>query len=76
MADSTFFTNRDCEYFPCHADVPEQEFNCMFCFCPLYERGDACGGDFVYTATGKKDCSGCVFPHRRENYPLMLEKLK
>ena len=31
----TWFQNRDCEYFPCHKDVKEEEFNCLFCYCPL-----------------------------------------
>ena len=38
----TWFQNRDCEYFPCHDDVREEEFNCLFCYCPLYRSKD-CG---------------------------------
>ena len=31
-----FYTNKECEYYPCHP-VPEgTEFNCLFCYCPLY----------------------------------------
>ena len=33
--------NRACEYFPCHGGVPEEEFNCLFCWCPLYTLGCA-----------------------------------
>lgn len=69
-----FFCNRDCEYFPCHAGVAEEDFNCLFCYCPLYALGDACGGDFVFTESGVKDCSACVFPHRRENYDAVLAR--
>ena len=30
-----FYTNKECEYYPCHP-VPEgTEFNCLFCYCPL-----------------------------------------
>ena len=30
-----FFQNRPCEYFPCHKGIPEEAFNCLFCYCPL-----------------------------------------
>lgn len=63
-----FFQNRSCEYFPCHKGVPEEAFNCLFCFCPLYALGDRCGGGFTYTANGVKDCSNCTFPHKEANY--------
>lgn len=64
------FTNRECEFFPCHpAGETEQEtFNCLFCYCPLYALGERCGGEFAYLPGGVKDCSRCMFPHRPENY--------
>lgn len=31
-----FFQNRACEYFPCHKGVADEDFNCLFCYCPLY----------------------------------------
>ena len=65
---SSFFRNVSCAYFPCHEGVDEREFNCLFCYCPLYALGPACGGDFSYTASGVKDCSGCTVPHRKKNY--------
>ena len=34
-----FFQNRDCEYFPCHKVKDEENFNCLFCYCPLYALG-------------------------------------
>ncbi|MBO4925820.1 MAG: cysteine-rich small domain-containing protein [Clostridia bacterium] len=71
---SRFFQNRACEYFPCHKGVPEEEFSCLFCYCPLYALGKKCGGDFVYTEQGIKDCSGCTFPHRKENYDAVLAR--
>ena len=40
-----FFQNRECRYFPCHTGVPEEEFNCLFCYCPLYTLGRKCGGN-------------------------------
>ena len=71
----SFFQNRQCEYFPCHADVPQDQFNCLFCYCPLYALGDRCGGQFTYTESGIKDCSGCLRPHKRENYDGMVKQL-
>lgn len=70
-----FFQNRACEYFPCHAGADAENFNCLFCYCPLYALGDRCGGSFVYLGSGVKDCSGCLKPHRRENYEKVLEKM-
>ena len=58
----SFFQNRDCEFFPCHTGVPEEEFNCLFCYCPLYALGETCGGNFVYLENGIKSCMSCSFP--------------
>ena len=65
---SRFFQNRDCEYFPCHEGISEEDFNCLFCSCPLYMLGKRCGGRFVYTEKGVKSCKNCVYPHQKENY--------
>ena len=75
MANYAFFQNRECQYFPCHRGAEEQNFNCLFCYCPLYCLGDRCGGSFTYLPSGIKDCSGCVKPHRRENYDKIMEKM-
>lgn len=63
-----FFQNRDCEYFPCHPTEHPENFNCLFCYCPLYALEKDCGGCFQFTSDGIKDCSACLFPHERENY--------
>ena len=68
MRNYTFFQNRDCEFFPCHKGVAEADFNCLFCYCPLYALGEGCGGNVSYTQQGFKDCSGCIRPHLAENY--------
>ena len=60
---SGFFSNRECEYFPCHSTAEESKFNCLFCYCPLFALGENCGGNFAYTEKGIKDCSGCLVPH-------------
>ena len=50
-----FFQNRECKYFPCHKGIDEEEFSCLFCYCPLYALGDQCGGNFTYMENGIKD---------------------
>ena len=47
-----FFQNKKCEYFPCHKGIPEADFNCLFCYCPLYTLGKSCGGNFEYLKNG------------------------
>ncbi len=75
MANYDFFQNKECEYFPCHAGADPEKFSCLFCYCPLYALGTQCGGNYTYTAGGIKDCSGCLRPHRRENYHKIMEKM-
>lgn len=62
-----FFTHRECTYFPCHEGVDPDEFNCLFCYCPLYALGPECGGDFTYSEKGCKDCTGCTKLHEGDN---------
>ena len=71
-----FFCHRDCEYFPCHEGVEEEDFNCLFCYCPLYFLGSRCGGHFTYTKSGIKNCVGCTVPHERKNYGRITAILK
>ena len=62
------FTNDQCEFFPCHTTdefrSPE-EYNCLFCYCPLVWL--ECPGPYtvIEDADGKprKDCSMCTLPH-------------
>lgn len=75
MANYDFFQNSACEYFPCHKCVDTENFSCLFCYCPLYALADQCGGNFTYTEEGIKDCSGCLIPHRRENYQRIVCKM-
>lgn len=75
MEHHKFFQNRDCEYFPCHQCTREADFNCLFCYCPLYALGDRCGGNFTYLDNGIKDCSSCLIPHRCEGYDIIIEKM-
>ncbi|WP_459130108.1 cysteine-rich small domain-containing protein [Guggenheimella bovis] len=68
------FTNKECEYFPCHKGVAEEDFNCLFCYCPLFLLGTECGGDFSLH-DGIKDCSGCTRPHRKDSYSFVMSKM-
>ena len=69
-----FFSNKKCEYFPCHEAEDEDGFICMFCYCPLYALGEGCGGDYVYLENGIKDCSNCVIPHGKDSYDYIVSR--
>jgi Zn-finger protein len=75
MENFSFFQNTKCEYFPCHKNADGSNFNCLFCYCPLYALGENCGGNYTYTKEGIKDCSGCLIPHRAENYERIIDKM-
>lgn len=66
-----FFQNTSCEYFPCHKIDKVEDFNCLFCYCPLYALGKECGGNFEITKAGIKSCLNCSIPHIRDNYELV-----
>lgn len=82
-----FFANKACQYYPCHKGI--EELNCLFCYCPLYER-EHCPGTPEYIVPGSrragegeeeqiipvKSCMNCTFPHRAENYDIMMQFLK
>lgn len=72
----SFFCHRDCEYFPCHPTEDPENFNCLFCYCPLYALGPDCGGNFSYNERGIKDCSRCLLPHQRDNYGYITAKFQ
>lgn len=63
-----------CEFFPCHKGVAPEQFNCLFCYCPLYMLGPDCGGDYIMT-NGIKDCSGCIKPHDADSYAYIMSKI-
>jgi len=69
-----FFNNHTCKYFPCHESPDEDEFNCLFCYCPLYPLGDKCGGKFEYVKN-IKICTDCHLPHIAEYYDVVMAKL-
>lgn len=63
-----YFTNTNCEFFPCH-DLGKfkrsEEFNCLFCYCPLQYL--ECPGPYVVfkgvDGVIRKDCTACILPH-------------
>ena len=73
-----FYSNYACDFFPCHYAQNKEDFNCLFCYCPLYSYAD-CPGSPRYQKgrSGKtfKDCSNCTFPHKPENYERIVEIL-
>lgn len=71
MDNYKFFENKECEYFPCHQS---KKINCLFCFCPLYEKD--CGGHYLILPNDIKDCSCCEIPHTERGYEYVIEKLK
>ncbi len=75
MRHYDFVQNRECEYFPCHKCDDAEQFNCLFCYCPLYALGENCGGSYSYTKDGIKDCSGCMKPHIRDNYDAIMQAM-
>ena len=70
----SFTQHRACEFFPCHKTDHPEDFNCLFCYCPLYTLGSHCGGNFVYLDSGVKDCSNCLVPHGRGSYSYVVKK--
>ena len=58
-----FFENKQCECYPCHKGL--DAINCLFCFCPLYEH-----------CIDYDHCRDCTFPHRKENYDGIIERLR
>lgn len=66
-----FFENKDCKYYPCHKGT--EHINCLFCYCPLYNMD--CPGNYNYIETEHKrikECTGCTFPHKPENYEVII----
>lgn len=76
MKNHKFMQNTKCEFFPCHDIKNIEDFNCLFCYCPLYFLDDNCGGNFKYTKEGVKDCSECTIPHDKNGYEYIISKLE
>lgn len=73
---SRFFANKECEFYPCHNC--EEDINCLFCYCPLYSLKH-CPGQYEIIKRGDveiKSCMNCSFPHKAENYDIIMSFLK
>ncbi len=71
-----YFVNKECEYYPCHKGV--KDFNCLFCYCPLYHKKHCLGNYHYIKVNGKeiKSCENCTVPHKPENYDVIVQLLK
>ena len=71
-----YFKNKDCKYFPCHKGLSD-DFNCLFCYCPMYSMPNCPGSKTYIEKNGKKIkvCTDCTFPHRPENYDKIIQIL-
>lgn len=71
MEDST--EKDKCVYYPCHK---QEDMNCNFCYCPLYNQKD-CGGNYKILPDGVKDCSECIVVHDPiEGTQFVVDRLK
>jgi len=59
----------------CHDGVSEDDFNCLFCYCPLYAYSD-CGGSYITLEDGTKDCSRCTKNHDKHSWKFVVNKLR
>lgn len=64
-----------CPYYPCHAGIPDDDFSCEYCFCPLYQV-PYCGGNFSILPNGIKDCSKCTRPHTRSGRAYIATQIR
>lgn len=71
-----YFKNKGCKYFPCHKGLSD-DFNCLFCYCPMYSMPNCPGSKTYIEKNGKKIkvCTDCTFPHRPENYDKIIQIL-
>jgi len=73
-----YFNNEKCMFFPCHSLPDNGEFNCLFCYCPLYPLGDDCDGIYKWVEHENikiKLCMDCHLPHIPEHYDMIMDKL-
>ena len=73
---SRFFVNKKCEFYPCHKGL--DELNCLFCYCPLYDRRSCPGTFSMKEKNGRvvKSCIDCIFPHEPGNYDIIISMIK
>lgn len=71
-----FFENKKCKFFPCHKGL--RDFNCLFCYCPLYSMEKCPGTPEYIEVDGRtvKACTNCTFPHQPESYDAIIQILE
>jgi Zn-finger protein len=78
-ASYKYFKNEACKYYPCHTGMKSEDFNCLFCYCPLNRYEDCPGNpEYITSGSGKKikNCMNCTFPHEPENYEAIMAFLR
>ena len=70
-----YFKNEDCPFFPCHS--VSGDFNCLFCYCPLFHLED-CGGVYEYVGANSnvKSCAKCNLPHEPWFYDYIIKRIQ
>ena len=68
-----YFKNKDCKYFPCHKGL--DDFNCLFCYCPLYEMKN-CPGNKRYIEKNGKPLRYVQTVHFRINRKIMIKSYR
>ena len=72
----SFFSHKKCEYFPCHKGADPEELQLPVLLLSAVRAGREMRREFPYTENGIKDCTGCLVPHRRENYGYITGKYR
>ena len=74
----SFMQHTACEFFPCHKTAHPEDFNCLFCYCPMYRLEHCPGNPRYFKKNGRriKDCSDCTFPHDPEHYDTIMQILR
>ena len=53
-----YFKNDQCKYYPCHKIEEGQDFNCLFCYCPLNQYEDCPGNPRIIERESGKAVPG------------------
>ena len=68
--------DKKCEFYTCHKDIPEEKFNCRFCYCPAYLITNCPGiesGVAIILENGWKDCSNCTINHNIDTFNIIID---
>lgn len=58
----SYFSHKNCEFFPCHKGADPENFNCLFCYCPLYALGINAAGISATTKKASRTALTASFP--------------